>query len=95
VNSKWHSFFSSLKCINSLHDHIYTILSSHQKYKEMRQYMLDENQTIVLKDILSVFEKFFLISDDLLETEMRLYGMCGDVIKYLDFLIRKLFNETN
>ena len=95
VNSKWHSFFSSLQCINSLHDHIYTILSSHQKYKEMRQYMLDENQTIVLKDILSVFEKFFLISDDLLETEMRLYGMCGDVIKYLDFLRNKLISENN
>ena len=90
VNSKWHSFYSSLKSIESLHEHISSILYSDQKYKEMHQHLLQEEELGVLRDILKIFEKFSEISDHLSNSY---YTTCGVSLKLLDYLMKLMTRE--
>ncbi|XP_065643099.1 uncharacterized protein LOC136074687 [Hydra vulgaris] len=87
VKTRWHSTFLMAERMLKLHSYVKDIFNSKQQYKDMRKYLLDEDEMVSLKETVNALLSFnqvgVLLSGDW-------YATCSLIIPSIKYLEKQL-----
>ena len=87
VKTRWHSTFLMAERMLKLHSYVKDIFNSKQQYKEMRKFLLDEDEIVNLKETVKALESFNQVSV-LLSGDT--YATCSLIIPSIRYLEKQL-----
>ena len=87
VKTRWHSTFLMAERMLKLHSYVKDIFNSKQQYKDMRKYLLDEDEMVNLKETVNALLSFNQVSV-LLSGDR--YATCSLIIPSINYLEKQL-----
>ena len=94
VKTRWHSTFLMAERMLKLHFYVKDIFNSKQQYKDMRKYLLDEDEMVNLKETVNALLSFNQVSVLLSGDRYATCSLIIPSIKYLEKQLSKNKSET-
>ncbi|XP_065665445.1 uncharacterized protein LOC136086877 [Hydra vulgaris] len=94
VKTRWHSTFLMAERMLKLHSYVKDIFNSKQQYKDMRKYLLDEDEMVNIKETVNALLSFSQVSVLLSGDRYATCSLIIPIIKYLEKQLSKNKSET-
>ncbi|XP_065662597.1 uncharacterized protein LOC136085236 [Hydra vulgaris] len=94
MKTRWHSTFLMAERVVKLHSSVKDIFNSKQQYKDMRKYLLDEDEMVNLKETVNALLSFNQVSVLLSGDRYATCSLIIPSIKYLEKQLSKNKSET-